>query len=146
MERLPAKLRNPSTAYVARAADAPAHILVRLSPVRVQGRIASDHHPQEGPVVQVNEGEGDHRVAWSPSTHEMGAQTDAQSGETSPLDCVHEGRENARDNRVAATDVRGTQGVLDVLAHAPIHDDVQEVAHADPMSHHALGEVPHEGS
>lgn len=146
MGRLPAKLRNPSTASVVHAADAPAHIPVRLYPVRVQGRIASDHHPQEDLAVEVNEGEGDHRVAWSPSTHEMGAQMDAQSEETSPLDCVHEGRESVRDNRVAAMDARGTQGVLDALVHAPIHDGVQEVAHVVPMPHHALGEVPHEGS
>lgn len=71
---------------------------------------------------------------------------DVQSEETSPLDCVHEGQENVRDNRVAVKDVKGTQGVLDVLVRAPIHDDVQEVAHAYPMSCHALGEVPHEGN
>lgn len=147
MECLPATLRNPSTASVAHAADAPAHIPVRLYPVRVQGRIASDHHhPREGLVVEVNVGEEDHRVAWSPSTHEVGAQKDAQSEETSPLDCVHEVRENARDSRVAAMDARGTQGVLDALVHAPIHGGAQEVAHADPMARHALDEVPHEGS
>lgn len=146
MECLPATLRNPSTASVAHAADAPAHIPVRLYPVRVQGRIASDHRPREGLVVEVNVGEGVHRVAWSPSMHEVGAQTDAQSEETSPLDCVHEGRESVKDNRVAVMDARGTQGVLDALVHAPIHGGAQEVAHAYPMAHHALGEVPHEGS
>lgn len=76
--------------------------------------------------------------------HEMNVRTDVQSEEMSPLDCVHEGQGNVRDNRVAAKDVKGTQGVLDVLVHVPIHDDVQEVAHADPMLCHALDEVPHE--
>lgn len=73
-------------------------------------------------------------------------RADVQSEGTSPLDCVHEDRENARDNRVAAKDVRCIQGVLDALVHAPIHDDVQEVDHADPTPYHALGEVPHEGN
>lgn len=144
-ERFPARLRNPLTAYVAHGADVPAHTPVRLFPVRVQDRIASDH-PQEDLMVQVNEGGGDHQGAWSPSTHEMDVRMDVQSEEKSPLDCVHEGRENVMDNRVAAKDARGTQGVLDALFHAPIHDDVQEVAHADPMPYHALGEVPHEGN
>lgn len=58
MECLLEKLRNSPTAYVAHAADVPAHSLARLFPVHVQGRIASGH-PQEDLVVQVNEGEGD---------------------------------------------------------------------------------------
>lgn len=144
MEYLPAKLRNPSTAYVAHAPDVPSHTPVRLCPVHVQGRIASGH-PQEDLMVQVNEGEGD-RGAWSPSTHEMDVRMDVQTEEMSPLDCVHEAQENARDNRVAAKDVRGTQGVLGALVHAPIHDDVQEVVHADPIQDHALSEVAHEGN
>lgn len=144
---LPAKLRNPSTAYVAHAPDVPSHTPVRLCPVHVQGRIASGH-PQEDLMVQVNEGEGDHQGAWSPSTHEMDVRMDVQSEEMFPLDCVHEARENAKDNRVAARDVRGTQGVLGALVHvhAPIHDDAQEVVHADPIQYHSLGEVAHEGN
>lgn len=93
-------------------------------------------------MVQVNEGEEDRQEVWSPSMHEMGVQSEAMS----PLDCVHEGRENAMDNRVAAKDVRGTRDVLDALVHVPIHDDVREVARDDPMACHALCEVPHEGN
>lgn len=141
-ECLPAK-RNSLTAYVAHVADVPAH--TPLFPVRVQGRIASDH-PQEDLVVQVNEGEEDRQEVWSPSRHEMGVRAGVQSEAMSPLDCVHEGRENVMDNRVAAKDVRGTRDVLDALVHVPIHGDVREVARDDPMPCHALREVPHEGN